>query len=160
MKKVDGIRAEIDACQKKAEGFYEAREAAIRKTQVHRIATTVEIVRGLIKGERPMSIKATAKERGDMLTDQISMVRIWVYPVLAFIVAFLPTLMVEIGFSTVFKPEQQRPPLSPWLLRPPPALALQARRPSQILRAERMASEASAEIAARDKALADARAAD
>jgi hypothetical protein len=30
--------------------------------------------------------------------------------VLAFIVAFLPTLMVEIGFSTVFEPEQQRRP--------------------------------------------------
>ena len=129
VQKVDGIRAEIDACRKKAEGFYEAREAAIRNTQVHRIATTVEIVRGLLKGERPMSIKATAKERGDILTDQISMVRIWVYPVLAFIVAFLPTLMVEIGFSTVFKPEQQRPASSPRLLRSPPALALHPRRP-------------------------------
>src|SRR5213079_497219 len=106
VQKVDGIRAEIDACRKRAEGFYEAREASIRKTQVHRIATTVEIVRGLIKGERPMSIKTTAKERGDILTDQISMVRIWVYPVLAFIVAFLPTLMVEIGFSTVFHPDR------------------------------------------------------
>ena len=91
VKNVDGIKAEIDAARKKAEGFYEEREAAIRKTQVHRIATTVEIVRGLIFGERPMSITATAKERGDILTDQISMVRIWVYPVLAFIVAFLPT---------------------------------------------------------------------
>jgi DNA repair exonuclease SbcCD ATPase subunit len=28
--KVDGIRAELDACAKKAEGFYEAREAAIK----------------------------------------------------------------------------------------------------------------------------------
>src|SRR5688572_27265478 len=110
VKNVDGIKAEIDASRKKAEGFYEEREAAIRKTQVHRIATTVEIVRGLLFGERPMSIKATAKERGDILTDQISMVRIWVYPVLAFIVAFLPTLLVEIGFSTVFRPEHQRPP--------------------------------------------------
>ena len=107
--KVDGLRAELDATKKRAEGFYEAREAAIRTTHVHRIATTVEIIRGLIKGERPMSIKATAKERGDILTDQISMVRIWVYPVLAFIVAFLPTLMVEIGFSTVFQPEKRRP---------------------------------------------------
>ncbi len=88
LQKVDGIRAQIEASRKKAEGFYEAREASIRKTQVHRIATTVEIIRGLIKGERPMSIKATAKERGDILTDQISMVRISVYPVLAFIVAF------------------------------------------------------------------------
>jgi len=94
VQKVDGIRAEVDASRKKAEGFYEAREAAIKNTQVHRIATTVEIVRGLLKGERPMSITASAKERGDILTDQISMVRIWVYPVLAFIVAFLPTLMV------------------------------------------------------------------
>ena len=107
----DGTRAQIDACRKAADGLYEEREASIRKTQVHRIATTVEIVRGLLKGERPMSIKTTAKERGDILTDQISMVRIWVYPVLAFIVAFLPTLMVEIGFSTVFKPEQTRPPM-------------------------------------------------
>ena len=106
VKNVDGIKAEIDAARKKAEGFYEEREAAIRNTQVHRIATTVEIVRGLIFGERPMSITATAKERGDILTDQISMVRIWVYPVLAFIVGFLPTLMVEIGSSTVFKPSR------------------------------------------------------
>ena len=152
-------RAEIDACRKKAEGFYEAREASIRKTQVHRIATTVEIVRGLIMGERPMSIKATAKERGDMLTDQISMVRIWVYPVLAFIVAFLPTLMVEIGFSTVFQPEQQRPPYRLGFFgRRLHWLYTRAGR-QKILRAERMASEASAEIAARDKALADARAA-
>ena len=63
-------------------------------------------------GQRPVSIKATAKERGDLYTDQISMVRIWVYPVLAFIVAFLPTLMVEMGFSTLFEPEQQRPPIA------------------------------------------------
>ena len=72
----------------------------LKNQQVHRIATTVEIVRGLLMGQRPVSIKATAKERGDLYTDQISMVRIWVYPVLAFLVAFLPTLMVEMGFST------------------------------------------------------------
>ena len=155
VQKVDGIRAEMDACRKKAEGFYEAREASIRKTQVHRIATTVEIVRGLIKGERPMSIKTTAKERGDILTDQISMVRIWVYPVLAFIVAFLPTLMVEIGFSTVFHAEEQRPPHRlgffgrrlHWLYTRAGRL--------KILRAERIAREASAEIAGRDQALAE-----
>ena len=157
VQKVDGIRAEIDACRKKAEAFYEAREAAIRKTQVHRIATTVEIVRGLIKGERPVSIKATAKERGDLLTDQISMVRIFVYPVLAFIVAFLPTLMVEIGFSTVFQPEQQRPPHRlgffgqrlHWLYTRAGRI--------KILRAERMAKEATTEIALRDRALAETR---
>lgn len=157
VQKVDGIRAEIDTCRKKAEAFYEAREAAIRKTQVHRIATTVEIVRGLIKGERPVSIKATAKERGDLLTDQISMVRIFVYPVLAFIVAFLPTLMVEIGFSTVFQPEQQRPPHRlgffgqrlHWLYTRAGRI--------KILRAERMANEATAEIALRDRALAETR---
>ena len=158
VQKADGIRAEIDACRKTAEGFYEAREAAIRKTQVHRIATTVEIVRGLIKGERPMSIKTTAKERGDILTDQISMVRIWVYPVLAFIVAFLPTLMVEIGFSTIFKPEQQRPPHRLGFLgRRLHWLDTRAGR-QRILRAQRIASEASAGIAARDKALAAAKA--
>ena len=159
VQKVDNIRAEVDACRKKAEGFYEAREASIRKTQVHRIATTVEIVRGLIKGERPQSIKATAKERGDLLTDQISMVRIWVYPVLAFIVAFLPTLMVEIGFSTVFHAEEQRPRHRlgffgrrlHWLYTRAGRL--------KILRAERIASEASAEISARDQALAAANAA-
>src|SRR6266404_1499546 len=157
--KVDGIRAEVDACRKKAEGFYEAREASIRKTQVHRIATTVEIVRGLLKGERPMSIKATARERGDILTDQISMVRIWVYPVLAFIVAFLPTLMVEIGTSTVFHPEQQRPAHRLGFLgRRLHWLYTRAGR-QKILHAERRASEASAEIAGRDRALAAARAA-
>lgn len=152
--KVDGIRAELDACRKRAEGFYEEREASIRKTQVHRIATTVEIVRGLILGERPMSIKASAKERGDILTDQISMVRIWVYPVLAFIVAFLPTLLVEVGFSTLFKPEQQRRPYRlgffgrrlHWLYTRAGRL--------KILRAERLAKEASAQITSRDKALA------
>ena len=153
-KNVDSIRAEIDAARKRAEGYYEEREASIRKTQVHRIATTVEIVRGLIMGERPMSIKITPKERGDILTDQISMVRIWVYPVLAFIVAFLPTLMVEIGFSTVFQPEQ---------LRPQHRLGFLGRRMHwlytragriKILRAERIAREASGQIAAREKSLA------
>lgn len=159
VKKVDGIRAEVDACRKKAEAFYEAREAAIRKTQVHRIATTVEIVRGLIKGERPMSIKASAKERGDILTDQISMVRIWVYPVLAFIVAFLPTLMVEIGFSTVFQPDRQRPAYRMGFLgRRLHWLYTRAGR-QKILRAERLAQEASAEISSRDRALAEAYAA-
>src|SRR6185503_2820719 len=159
VQKVDGIRAEVDACRKKADGFYEAREASIRKTQVHRIATTVEIVRGLLMGERPMSIKATAKERGDILTDQISMVRIWVYPVLAFIVAFLPTLMVEIGFSTVFQPEQQqRPHRLGFLGRQLHWLYKRAGR-FKILRAERMASEASGQIAIREKALRDVKAA-
>ena len=158
VQKVDGIRAELDACRKTAEGYYEAREAAIRKTQVHRIATTVEIVRGLFKGERPMSIKASARERGDILTDQISMVRIWVYPVLAFIVAFLPTLMVEVGFSTVFHAEEQRPPHRlgffgrrlHWLYTRAGRL--------KILRAERLANQASAEIASREQALAELRA--
>ncbi len=156
VKKVDGIRGEIDACRKKAEGYYEVREASIRKTQVHRIATTVEIVRGLIMGERPMSITATAKERGDRLTDQISMVRIWVYPVLAFIVAFLPTLMVEIGSSTVFQPERQRPAYRLGFLgRRLHWLYKRAGR-QKILRAERLAIEASGEVAARDRALAAA----
>ncbi len=154
VKKVDGIRGEIDACRKKAEGYYEVREASIRKTQVHRIATTVEIVRGLIMGERPMSITATAKERGNILTDQISMVRIWVYPVLAFIVAFLPTLMVEIGSSTVFQPERQRPAYRLGFLgRRLHWLYKRAGR-QKILRAERLAIEASGEVAARDRALA------
>src|SRR6266446_1245875 len=159
VQKGDGIRAEIDACRKTAEGFYEARETAIRKTQVHRIATTVEIVRGLLKGERPMSIKTTAKERGDILTDQISMVRIWVYPVLAFIVAFLPTLMVEIGFSTVFHAEEQRPAYRLGFFgRRLHWLYTRAGR-QKILRFERIAREASGEIALRDQALADTKAA-
>lgn len=152
--KVDAIRAEADASRKRANGFYEAREASIKNTQVHRIATTVEIVRGLIFGQRPVSITATAKERGDLYTDQISMVRVWVYPVLAFIVAFLPTLMVEIGFSTLFHPEKQRPPHRlgffgrrlHWLYTRAGRL--------KILRAERMAREAAAAITARDHALA------
>ncbi len=158
VQKVDGIRAEVDAARKKAESFYEAREGAIRNTQVHRIATTVEIVRGLLKGERPMSIKATAKERGDILTDQISMVRIWVYPVLAFIVAFLPTLMVEIGFSTLFHREEHRPPHRLGLFgRRLHWLYKRAGR-QKILRAERLAREAATEIAARDAALGAAHA--
>ena len=157
VQKVDGIRAEIDACRKQAEGYYEAREAAIRGTQVHRIATTVEIVRGLLFGERPISITATAKERGDILTDQISMVRIWVYPVLAFIVAFLPTLMVEIGFSTLFHPEKQRPPHRLGFFgRRLHWLYIRAGR-QKILRAERLAREVSAQVAARDQALAVAK---
>jgi hypothetical protein len=157
-RKVDGIRAETDACRKKAEGFYEAREAAIKNTQVHRIATTVEIVRGLLMGERPVSIKATAKERGDLYTDQISMVRIWVYPVLAFLVAFLPTLMVEVGFSTLFEPEQQRPRHRLGFFgRRLHWLYIRAGR-QKILRAERMAREVSAKIATRDEALAAAKA--
>ena len=157
VQKTDSIRAEVDACRKTAEGYYEAREAAIRKTQVHRIATTVEIVRGLFKGERPMSIKASAKERGDVLTDQISMVRIWVYPVLAFIVAFLPTLMVEIGVTTMFQPEQQRPAYRLGFLgRRLHWLYTRAGR-FKILKAERLAAEATAQIAARDRTLAAAK---
>jgi hypothetical protein len=160
--KVDGIRAEIDSSRKKAEGYYEEREAAIRKTQVHRIATTVEILRGLIKGERPQSIKASAKERGDVLTDQISMVRIWVYPILAFIVAFLPTLMVEIAATTIFEPEPVRP------VRPAHRIGFLGRRLHWLyMRAgrikmasyERVAKEASGQIAARERALSDAKAA-
>ncbi len=155
VKNVDSIRGQIDAARKAAEGYYEQREAAIRNTQVHRIATTVEIVRGLFRGERPMSIKATAKERGDILTDQISMVRIWVYPVLAFIVAFLPTLMVEIGFSTIFQPETQRPPHRLGFLgRRMHALYTRAGR-MKMARLERTANEASAEIASRNRALAE-----
>jgi hypothetical protein len=157
--KVDGIRAEIDTARKNADGYYEQREAAIRKTQVHRIATTVEIVRGLIKGERPQSINATAKQRGDVLTDQISMVRIWVYPVLAFIVAFLPTLMVEIGFTTIFEPEP---------IKPAHRMGFFGRRLHGIYKRagriklasyERIAKEASGQIAARERALSDAKAA-
>jgi len=159
VKNVDGIKAEIDAARKKAEGFYEEREAAIRKTQVHRIATTVEIVRGLIFGERPMSITATAKERGDILTDQISMVRIWVYPVLAFIVAFLPTLMVEIGSSTVFKTEAPQPAHRIGFMgRQMHRLYIRAGR-HKILRAERLARETSERFSAREGALNSAKAA-
>ena len=155
---LDVVRGELDAARKKADGFYEQREAAIKVTQVHRIATTVEIVRGWLFGERPVSITATAKERGDLLTDQISMVRIWVYPVLAFIVAFLPTLMVEIGFSTVFKPEETRPPHRLGFMgRRLHWLYTRAGR-HKILRAERLASEASAEIAVRDRAIASGKA--
>jgi len=154
VQKVDGLRAEMDAARKRAEGYYEAREAAIRNTQVHRIATTVEIVRGLIFGERPMSITATAKERGDILTDQISMVRIWVYPVLAFIVAFLPTLMVEIGFSTIFHREEQRPPHRLGFFgRRLHWLYIRAGR-QKILRAERLSREVSTAVATRDRELA------
>ncbi len=125
---------------------------------MHRIATTVEIVRGLLKGERPMSIKASAKERGDILTDQISMVRIWVYPVLAFIVAFLPTLMVEVGFSTLFKPERKRPTHRLGFLgRRLHELELRAGR-QKILQAEREAREASADLTRRCSTLAAAKA--
>jgi hypothetical protein len=153
--KVDGIQAQIDAYSKQAEADYEEREADIKKTQVYRIATTVEIIRGLIMGQHPVTIKATAKERGDLYTDQISMVRIWVYPVLAFIVAFLPTLMVEIGFSTLFMPEKKRPAYRLGFLgRRLHWLYTRAGR-LKILRAERIANEASAEITARDRALAE-----
>jgi hypothetical protein len=159
---VDALRAEVDAARKKAEGYYEAREEAIRNTQVHRIATTVEIVRGLILGERPMSITATAKERGDILTDQISMVRIWVYPVLAFIVAFLPTLMVEVGFSTLFHPEdkrrQQRQAKRFGLFGQGLHQFYKRAGRLKILRYERMAQEATGQLAARDKALATTKA--
>jgi hypothetical protein len=154
--KVDDIRAEVDAARKRAETHYEAREAAIKDTQVHRIATTVEIVRGLLFGERPMSINASAKERGDVMTDQIAMVRIWVYPVMAFIVAFLPALMVEVGFSTLFKPEpkqQRQAHRLGFLGRRMHALYKRAGR-FKILRAERLAQEATTQIGAREKVLA------
>jgi hypothetical protein len=101
-----------------------------------------------------MSIKTTAKERGDILTDQISMVRIWVYPVLAFIIAFLPTLMVEIGFSTIFEPPS---------LRPAHRLGFFGRRMHwvytragriKLLRYERTAKQATSQLASRDQAIA------
>src|SRR5262249_9361983 len=131
------------------------RESSIKTTQVYRIATTVEIIRGLIMHQHPISVKATAKERGDLYTDQISMVRIWVYPVLAFIVAFLPTLMVEIGFSTVFEPEKQQPAYRLGFFgRHLHWLYIRAGR-QKILRAERIAGQASGEIALREKALAE-----
>lgn len=156
VRKVDGIQADIDASTKAAGKFYDERESAIKKTQVYRIATTVEIVRGLLFGQRPVTIKATAKERGDLYTDQISMVRIWVYPVLAFIVAFLPTLMVEVGFSTLFKPEQKRiAHRLGFFGRRMHWLYIRAGR-QKILRAERIANEASEQIAMRDRALAEA----
>ncbi len=154
VQRVDGIRNQIDATQAVADRLYEAREKAIQNTQVHRIATTVEIIRGLLMGQRPVSITATAKQRGDLYTDQISMVRVWVYPVLAFVVAFLPALMVEIGFSTLFQPEKQRPPHRLGFLgRRMHALYQRAGR-LKILRAERLAKEATAAIAQRDKAWA------
>jgi hypothetical protein len=79
-----------------------------------------------------------------------------VYPVLAFIVAFLPTLMVEIGFTTVFEPEKLRPAHRLGFLgRHMHWLYIRAGR-QKILRAERMAKEASTKIAARDQALAAA----
>ena len=156
--KVDGIQAEMDTYSKQAEADYEERESDIKKTQVYRIATTVEIVRGLLMGQHPVTIKATARERGDLYTDQISMVRIWVYPVLAFIVAFLPTLMVEIGFSTLFMPEQKRPAYRLGFFgRRLHWLYTRAGR-QKILRAERIAREASTQIAQRDRALAAANA--
>jgi hypothetical protein len=158
VQKVDGIHAQLAVAQKNAEGYYEAREADIRKTQVHRIATTVEIVRGLIKGERPMSIKMTAKQRGDILTDQISMVRIWVYPVLAFIVAFLPTLMVEIGFSTVFQPDnkQLREHRFGLFGRQLYWVCVRAGR-QKIAQTERLTREAQTEVANRSRALVAAK---
>ncbi len=154
MQKVDGLQAEVDASRKRAEGFYEQREAAIRATQVNRIATTVEIVREMIKHEHPASIKASAKERGDILTDQISMVRVWVYPVLAFIVAFLPTLMVEVGFSTVFEPEKTRPPYRVGFLGRGLHLLYKRAGHFKMLRYERMAREATARLSKHDEALA------
>jgi hypothetical protein len=157
--KADGIRSQLEESTKRAESLYEAREIAIENTQVHRIATTVEIIRGLLMGQRPVTIKNTAKERGDLYTDQISMVRIWVYPVLAFIVAFLPTLLVEIGFSTVFEPEEQRPKHRLGFLGSRlHALYVRAGR-QKILRAERLANAASSQIASRDRALAAAQSA-
>lgn len=157
--KVEGIRAELDLAQKKAQEYYEQREAAIQNTQVHRIATTVEILRGLIFGQRPISVTATAKERGDLYTDQIAMVRIWVYPALAFLVAFLPMLMIELAFSTIFKKGEKRPRPHRYGLFGQGLHALYKRAGRmKILRAERLARESTAEIAKRDAAIAAANA--
>src|SRR6185295_6507960 len=69
------------------------------------------------------------------------------------------TLMVEIGFSTVFKPEQQRPAHRLGFFgRRLHWLYTRAGR-QKILRAERMAGEASSEIAVHEKALAEVKAA-
>lgn len=155
VQKVDGIRKDIDGHHEKAEGFYQAREDAIRDTQVHRIATTVEIVRGLLFSQRPVSITATARERGDILTDQISMVRIWVYPVLALIVAFLPTLMVEVGVSTIIKPERQRRSHRVGFFGRRLHAVYNRAGHLKLLRAERLAKETSTRLGARDRALAE-----
>lgn len=155
----DGIRSQIDACRKQAETAYEARVTAIENTQVHRIATTVEIIRGLLRGKHPVSITLSPKERGDLYTDQISMVRIWVYPVLAFIVAFLPTLMVEIGFSTIFKPdtkEIRKGFRMGFLGRRMHDLYIRAGR-QKMLRVERIAQRATGELSIRDRELAAAK---
>jgi len=154
----DGIRAQIDACRKDAESCYEARVTAIENTQVHRIATTVEIIRGLLTGKHPVSITLTPKERGDLYTDQISMVRIWVYPVLAFIVAFLPTLMVEIGFSTLFKPEQTRKAYRLGFFGQHLHTLYKRAGRVKILHAERLIQQAHAEANSRNRELATAKA--
>jgi len=157
----DGIKAQIDACRKQAEACYESRVTAIENTQVHRIATTVEIIRGLIRGKHPVSITLTPKERGDIFTDQISMVRIWVYPVLAFIVAFLPTLMVEIGFSTLFKPtgeEARKEYRLGFLGRHLHTLYIRAGR-QKMLRTERLARQASGQLSVANRELTAAKAA-
>lgn len=151
---LDTVRGELDEARKRAEGFYEKRVEAIKETQVHRIATTVEIVRGILFGEHPLPASATSKERGDALTNQIDMVRISVYPAFAFIVAFLPTLMVEVGFSTLFKQGRAKPPhrlgfFGRGLHR---LYILAGRR--KILRAERLAAEVAAEAAKREQSLA------
>lgn len=154
---LDAVRAEIDAARKKADSLYEERMVSLKGTQVYRIATDVEMVRGLILGEKPASITLSAKERGDLITDQISMVRIWVYPIFAFIVAYLPTLMVEVGFSTIFKTEKLQPNYRlGWFGRRLHALYTRAGK-HKILRAERMAAEVSTQMSARDAALAGAR---
>ncbi len=152
---VAGIRAELDVAQKNAQQHYEAREEAIKKTQVHRIATTVEILRNLVMGQRPVSVTATAKTRGDMYTDQIAMVRVWVYPCLAFLVAFLPTLMIELAFSTIFKKEKQQQPRQHRFGLFGQGLNALHKRASNIktIRAERMMREVKGQIAVRDNAL-------
>ena len=155
----DGIRSQIDDSRKQAETCYEARVSAIENTQVHRIATTVEIIRGLLMGKHPVSITLTPKERGDLYTDQISMVRIWVYPVLAFIVAFLPTLMVEIGFTTLFKPEAEeirKQYRLGFLGRHLHTLYIRAGR-QKILRTERLARQATSELSGLNRELTAAR---
>jgi len=142
-----GFRAEIDAGRKKAEVFYR-RVSASEKTQVHRIATTVEMCE-VASRVTPMSIKTT-QERGDILTDQISMVRIWVIRAGFQFVAFLPTLLGGDRFLHRFPMLRSSVPSS-LVSSAAAGIALHPRRTPKDLRAERIAGEASAEIAARDR---------
>lgn len=90
----EALKAEMQNQLEKSQKLYEEEVVAISNTQVHRLATTVALLRGEPAISRPL-----AKDRALNDREQIATVRIWVYPIWAFVIAYLPSLMVAVAVA-------------------------------------------------------------